>query len=190
MDLTPGAHRPSQSDTPGHDKPADDDMGLPLTTQGPQSSQSPSPVNASTSGQDNQPHSPTVYQIHPHVAKIGRVDAQGPPSPEHPIPLPPDWLTAAIVRLQRHYPLDIFMYIMRYTAVSTVTDLPINVRPEEPIPDNVKFMYYPRIKCRDCPGKLYTPGPDLGVGNFEVHLKNKYHRERVDRRVAESLESR
>lgn len=45
------------------------------------------------------------------------------------------------------------------------------------------MMYYPRIKCLDCPGKLYTPGPETGVNNFEVHLKNKVHREKVDARV-------
>lgn len=73
---------------------------------------------------------------------------------------------------------------MRYTAVSRATDLPVHNRPHEQAPEDVKYMYYPRIKCLDCPGKLYTPGPDTGVTNFEVHLKNKAHRERVDARVA------
>ncbi len=72
---------------------------------------------------------------------------------------------------------------MRYTAVSTLTDLPIAVRPDAPPPENVKYMYYPRIKCKDCPGKLYTPGPEMGVNNFEVHLKNRIHREKVEKRV-------
>jgi len=72
---------------------------------------------------------------------------------------------------------------MRYTAVSTITDLPISVRPEALTPDNVKYMYYPRIKCKDCPGKLYTPGPEMGVNNFEVHLKNRLHRDKVEARV-------
>ena len=77
---------------------------------------------------------------------------------------------------------------MRYTAVSTVTDMPISLRPNgpsEPSPPDTKFMYYPRIKCLDCPGKLYTPGPETGVNNFEVHLKNRLHREKVERRVRE-----
>ena len=72
---------------------------------------------------------------------------------------------------------------MRYTAVSTLTDLPISLRPDAPPPPDTKFCYYPRIKCKDCPGKLYTPGPGMGVENFEVHLKNRHHRERVQRRV-------
>ena len=76
---------------------------------------------------------------------------------------------------------------MRYTAVSTLTDLPVALRQDAnggtQTPPATKFYYYPRIKCRDCPGKLYTPGPGMGVENFEVHLKNRVHRERVDRRV-------
>ena len=72
---------------------------------------------------------------------------------------------------------------MRYTMVSRETDLPVHQKPNEPQPENVKMMYYPRIKCLDCPGKLYTPGPETGVTNFEVHLKNKVHRERVEERL-------
>ena len=75
---------------------------------------------------------------------------------------------------------------MRYTAVSTITDMPIALRPtipDEPPPPDTKFMYYPRIKCLDCPGKLYTPGPETGVNNFEVHLRNRLHREKVEKRV-------
>lgn len=74
---------------------------------------------------------------------------------------------------------------MRYTAVSTVTDLPISLQANGPTPPDSKFMYYPRIKCLDCPGKLYTPGPETGVNNFEVHLKNKMHREKVESRIRE-----
>ena len=75
---------------------------------------------------------------------------------------------------------------MRYTAVSIATDLPISVRPDAPPAEAVKYMYYPRIKCKDCPGKLYTPGPEMGVNNFEVHLKNRIHREKVEHRVKEA----
>lgn len=76
---------------------------------------------------------------------------------------------------------------MRYTAVSLETDLPVsghnNRAPSDKPSSNVKYMYYPRIKCLDCPGKLYTPGPETGVNNFEVHLKNRAHREKVEARV-------
>ncbi|KAI0251835.1 hypothetical protein BJV78DRAFT_1207106 [Lactifluus subvellereus] len=38
-----------------------------------------------------------------------------------------------------------------------------------------------RVKCLDCPGKLYIPGD--GMSNFEVHLKNRNHRARVAERL-------
>lgn len=71
---------------------------------------------------------------------------------------------------------------MKHSAVSTTTNAPIpNVKDTT---EGVKYMYLPRIRCIDCPGKLYTPGPEMTVENFEIHLKNRAHRERVDLRVA------
>lgn len=57
-----------------------------------------------------------------------------------------------------------------------------------------------RIKCLDCPGKvctderysgssliarekLYNPGPGDTLSNYEVHLKNRQHRLRVNNRI-------
>ena len=69
------------------------------------------------------------------------------------------------------------------------TDEQVNLnKSDPPDPPHVKYYYCPRIKCKDCPGKLYTPDPDLGVKNFEVHLKNRHHRERVGKRLRESGE--
>jgi SWI/SNF-related matrix-associated actin-dependent regulator of chromatin subfamily B protein 1 len=79
---------------------------------------------------------------------------------------------------------------MRYTPINTTTELPCPAPPPgQPTPDNVRYVYLPRIKCHDCPGKLYTPGPEMTVGNFEVHLKNRQHRERVDARTGTSSQS-
>ncbi|KAL8643028.1 MAG: hypothetical protein Q9228_000324, partial [Teloschistes exilis] len=97
-------------------------------------------------------------------------------------PEAPSWLTQALHRLQQSYPQDSFEGTMRYTAVSLTTDQPVVLNKDQ-AQNDVKYMYYPRIRCNDCPGKLYTPGPELGVNNFEVHLKNKIHREKVDARV-------
>ena len=82
---TPGAHRRSQSGTPGHGTSAHGSMAPPSTTPGLQSTRSPRPGNSSAPGRDGQHPPPTVNQIHPHAAQIGRVDAKGPPSLEHPI---------------------------------------------------------------------------------------------------------
>lgn len=77
---------------------------------------------------------------------------------------------------------------MRYCAIDTETNtalqLPLKGWPDEPIPPNVQFYWLPRIRCRDCPGKSYTAGPDTTVQNFEVHLTWKGHREKVAARLA------
>lgn len=40
-----------------------------------------------------------------------------------------------------------------------------------------------RIKCLDCPGKLYVPGPGESLQNFDIHVKNRNHRTNVDTRL-------
>jgi SWI/SNF-related matrix-associated actin-dependent regulator of chromatin subfamily B protein 1 len=54
----------------------------------------------------------------------------------------------------------------------------------DPVPENTKYQYIPRIKCNDCPGKIYNAGPGQTADGFEVHLKNKFHKEKVEQRVA------
>jgi SWI/SNF-related matrix-associated actin-dependent regulator of chromatin subfamily B member 1 len=77
---------------------------------------------------------------------------------------------------------------MKYAVVNTETGKPVNPAPPPgtPLPDDVQYMHLPRIRCLDCPGKLYTPGPETTVGNFEVHLKNKQHLENVKARLKAS----
>lgn len=40
-----------------------------------------------------------------------------------------------------------------------------------------------RIRCFDCPGKVYKPGPGESLANFEIHLKNRGHRAAVAQRL-------
>lgn len=72
---------------------------------------------------------------------------------------------------------------MRYTAVDTETMQPV-ANPNSHPSQKLKFLYLPRIRCHDCPGKLYTPGPGTTVDNFEVHLRNRQHKERVEERIS------
>lgn len=74
---------------------------------------------------------------------------------------------------------------MRYAVVDIASGklYPSSVMHEPQLPPNSKPQWLPRIRCNDCPGKLYTPGPGLTVENFEVHLTNKQHRENVERRM-------
>lgn len=72
---------------------------------------------------------------------------------------------------------------MRYSAVDMETLAPVANPNNLPAGQKVKYQYLPRIRCLDCPGKLYTPGPMTTVDNFEVHLRNRQHKERVEERV-------
>lgn len=76
---------------------------------------------------------------------------------------------------------------MRHCAVHADTEIiitpPLQIPPGAAPPSNVKWMFLPRIRCTDCPGKLYTPGPGESADNFAVHLRNKQHREKVNKRV-------
>ncbi|KAJ2914946.1 hypothetical protein MD484_g5439, partial [Candolleomyces efflorescens] len=68
-------------------------------------------------------------------------------------PWPPEWLTSAMHAMQKKYPNDKFDVILRKTASST---------PEW------------RIKCLDCPGKLYTPGPNETLTNYEDQINSEH----------------
>ncbi|KAH6850056.1 SNF5-like protein [Chaetomium sp. MPI-CAGE-AT-0009] len=126
--------------------------------------------------------------------QIGRVPAP-PPGPNganpDPPPPPPEWLSAALAALLKSYPTDSFEAMMRYCAINTDTNAFVSplaaAPPGEPLPPNIQFAWLPRIRCRDCPGKSYTAGPDTTVQNFEVHLKNRAHRERVLARLGKGV---
>ncbi|RWA12081.1 hypothetical protein EKO27_g3033 [Xylaria grammica] len=126
------------------------------------------------------------------AGQIGRVDAPAiRPGEPHPTPPPPPaWLVSALEQFKQEdvYKNDQFEGIMRYSAVDTNTGMPYPIpqggQPTQPTPPHVRFYFLPRIRCLDCPGKLYTPGPDTSASNFEVHLKNKAHKERVEARLS------
>jgi SWI/SNF-related matrix-associated actin-dependent regulator of chromatin subfamily B protein 1 len=75
---------------------------------------------------------------------------------------------------------------MRYSAVDTDTLAPVANPNNLQDGQKIKYQYLPRIRCHDCPGKLYTPGPGMTVDNFEVHLRNRQHKERVEERLNKS----
>jgi len=88
------------------------------------------------------------------------------PPPAHPARIPPPpWLTAAIMEMHERYPDDKFEALLPRKNLT---------------PSGREW----RIKCLDCPGKLYTPGPGETLQNYEVHLKNRLHRQKVNARVS------
>jgi SWI/SNF-related matrix-associated actin-dependent regulator of chromatin subfamily B protein 1 len=52
-------------------------------------------------------------------------------------------------------------------------------KPEDQVGGEVEW----RVKCADCPGKIYTLGPGETLSNFEVHLKNRAHIEKRQARA-------
>ncbi|TGZ79987.1 SNF5-domain-containing protein [Ascodesmis nigricans] len=97
----------------------------------------------------------------------------------------PSWLTTSLATLNASYPDDKFEGTMRLTATDPATG---QVVPQNAVNDGnrerLRFRWCPRIRCSDCPGKLYTPGPGETVENFVLHLKNRGHREKVAQRKA------
>lgn len=72
---------------------------------------------------------------------------------------------------------------MRYTPIRRDTNQTAKADEQEDTA-NLKYQWLPRIKCNDCPGKVYTASPENAVENFEVHLKNRSHKDKVDTRRA------
>lgn len=71
---------------------------------------------------------------------------------------------------------------MKHTAIRR--DNNETVRAEaRPAESEIKYQWLPRIKCQDCAGKVYTAGPDNAIENFEVHLKNRGHKDKVEARI-------
>ncbi|KZL85609.1 transcription regulatory protein snf5, partial [Colletotrichum incanum] len=116
--------------------------------------------------------------------QIGRQPAPPPVAgqPPPPPPPPPEWLKNCLQQLKNTYTFDNFEGMMKYSAINPDTEMPISVPAGSQPPEGAKWMFLPRIRCLDCPGKLYTPGPEMTAGNFEVHLRNKQHRQKVDAR--------
>lgn len=77
---------------------------------------------------------------------------------------------------------------MRPYCISRATDAVHRpdppLEPGAPAPAGADVMYLPRIRCNDCPGKVYTSAPGKVEEDFEVHLRNRAHRERVAERVS------
>ncbi|KAL2123309.1 hypothetical protein VTJ04DRAFT_3764 [Mycothermus thermophilus] len=175
----------SATSTPAHQRTP---SAAPPGSMGPPPSTTPSSTPAAAgSSQPATSNKPTPAPT--LQSQLGRVPAPPPgPSgtaPTQPPPPPPEWLTTALANLHKSYPTDAFEAIMRYCAINTETNTVVTLPlPQgQPIPANIEFAWLPRIRCRDCPGKSYTAGPDTTVQNFEVHLKNRAHRERVAARL-------
>ena len=84
--------------------------------------------------------------------------------------LPPQWLVDATKTLRSKYKNDQFLIIEK-PKPQQINDFKVNIITEW------------RLKCLDCPGKMYTPGPGESADNFEKHLKNRQHKQKVLQRL-------
>ncbi|PBK64177.1 hypothetical protein ARMSODRAFT_962338 [Armillaria solidipes] len=91
----------------------------------------------------------------------------GPPGPPSQWSWPPRWVATCMQGIRYRFPSDKPALVFRKVTA--------NSDPEW------------RIRCVDCPGKLFKPGPGETLSNFEVHLRNLAHRRRVEERVAATL---
>ncbi|OBZ66973.1 hypothetical protein A0H81_13301 [Grifola frondosa] len=129
-----------------------------------------------TNGASHSKSAPPAASLEsPHVApaQTAASPPRASPRPAAPSSVPPNiqvlpltvpqWLQEAMVAMQVRYPDDHLEVTSRKGASSGTPEW--------------------RIKCVDCPGKLYTPGPGETLSNFEVHLKNRQHRAKVNSRI-------
>jgi SWI/SNF-related matrix-associated actin-dependent regulator of chromatin subfamily B protein 1 len=115
-------------------------------------------------------------------------------------PPPPPWLQQALQELRDRYSNDAFEATMRYVVMNEAHVNPETKKVEtkavklderlpttSPLPPNHKAFFLPRIRCLDCPGKLYNAGPEHTVSNFELHLKNRVHMGNVAKRTGQPM---
>lgn len=84
---------------------------------------------------------------------------------------PPAWLTSSASALRASKPDDRFEIIQR---------------PSKTNAGQVEW----RIRCYDCPGKIYTPGPGETLENFNIHVANRHHRANVTARLEKEKEEK
>lgn len=179
----PRAHSRSVSTTPAHGSMPPPALTTTSASQVPPSQ--PGGVNSNSSSS------------RPTQEQYGVVDAPLPTNEAHPAPAPPpppSWLVSSLATLNRQHPQSRFEATMRRIAVDPATNHPLPPNTDLAAAaakknNNIRFRYFPRIRCLDCPGKLYNPGPGMGVESFEVHLKNRAHRENVETRLTRGGET-
>ncbi|KAH8724483.1 hypothetical protein GQ44DRAFT_727838 [Phaeosphaeriaceae sp. PMI808] len=129
----------------------------------------------------------------------GSLDAPWPAPAHTPSPPPPQWLQQAIQDLQDRNPGESIEITMRFVVLNEAWEHPEkktieskavkldNLSASSPLPPNHKAYYVPRIRCIDCPGKVYNAGPGHTVSNFELHLKNRGHMTNVAKRTGQAV---
>ncbi|KAF8958931.1 hypothetical protein BDZ97DRAFT_1839880, partial [Flammula alnicola] len=146
----------------------DDDRAMSPVSTASSASEPPLAQRVKMNGHHSKP-TPTPAPAPATPVKPQPADPTSTPAPPAAAPVspsktwPPPWLSSAMQAMQARYPNDRFEVILRKVNASSTPEW--------------------RIKCLDCPGKLYTPGPGETLSNYDVHLKNRQHRQRVNDRL-------
>lgn len=106
-------------------------------------------------------------------------------------PAPPRFLTEAIQILREKYPqasIDGIMYPCQIN-IDTIVVTAERLEPGASAPAGYKLKLLPRIRCADCPGRLYEANPMSVVENFTPHMRNRLHRYGVELRLLADSET-
>ncbi|KAK4054899.1 SWI/SNF chromatin-remodeling complex subunit [Microbotryomycetes sp. JL201] len=122
--------------------------------------------DSESSASASAPPTPRRANAAPSAPQRPQVPVARPPPPPPPEPLP--WMKTAAAVLRSKQVDDRFEIIPRPRA-----------------PDGGATLEW-RIRCLDCPGKLYNLGPGETLDNFAIHFRNKQHRANVDARLGRS----
>ncbi|KAF1848529.1 SNF5-domain-containing protein [Cucurbitaria berberidis CBS 394.84] len=167
----------------------------PRSTPGAPASVEASPRPPTTPTPTSQPQKQWQYK------SDGSMDAPWPTPATSQHPPPPPWLQQALQDLRDRNPGELFESTMRYVVMNEAHENPETKKMESktvkldhlstsvPLPPNHKAYFLPRIRCMDCPGKLYNAGPERTVNNFELHLRNRGHMNNVAKRTGQPVQS-
>ncbi|KAJ6275778.1 SWI-SNF complex subunit [Bipolaris maydis] len=185
---TPARNTPTANSMPPPPSPSPALPSRSTPTAPPSVEASPRPPTTPT---------PTASNEQRQYRPDGSMEAPWPAPPVSQNPPPPPWLQQGLQDLRDRNPGELFESTMRYAVMNEAAEdpktgavAPKQVRidtltPGAPLPANHKAYFLPRIRCMDCPGKLYNAGPEQTVNNFELHLKNRAHTENVRKRTGQ-----
>ncbi|KAJ4303761.1 SWI/SNF chromatin-remodeling complex subunit [Kalmusia sp. IMI 367209] len=152
----------------------------------------PAPTASSVAASPQPPSTPTPASQPQHkwdYHSDGRVDAPWPIPQGSQAPPPPTWFKEAVQELRETNPGNQFEATMRYYVIDQTTRQIVKLdllSASASLPPNLKAQYLPKIRCGDCPGKLYNAGPELTLGNFQTHLNNRVHKQNVEKRTGKT----
>ncbi|CAI6334974.1 unnamed protein product [Periconia digitata] len=173
---------------PARNAPSTSSMPPPPSPAVPARS-TPAPAMSSAEDSPKPPPTPSPAPQSSQTWKYtgdGRAATTWPAPPSNQHAPPPPWLQEALQDLRESNPGEMFEATMRYSVVDTEKGNSVKLdtlSANSSLPPGYKAFFLPRIRCNDCPGKLYNAGPDHTVGNFQMHLNNRVHRSNVEKRT-------